>query len=250
MDDGIEMMKEIFDHYRAKTIRILFPTACSFFGGVFLAHHFGGIAAGDKSNHQMTLHIPNAFYLWAVGVALCAPIVAAHNNLSSGMVTMIRTLRSLRGILRVMIVFVLSQVAIHYGTIFHPFVLADNRHFVFYIVKRTIGKHEWARYALVPVYLCCGWLLARVLGKHQGIPLMTLFGIASSLVLIPTPLIEARYFAVPCLLFRLHIVERRELRLALETLIHICVNLGVFYIFLTRTFEWPSKPGVPQRFMW
>lgn len=47
---------------------------------------------------------------------------------------------------------------VRFNTIIHPFTLADNRHYMFYVFRYTILKAQWVKYALVPVYVVCGWL--------------------------------------------------------------------------------------------
>lgn len=44
---------------------------------------------------------------------------------------------------------------VHLNTIIHPFTLADNRHYMFYIFRYTILRAEWVRYALAPIYVLC-----------------------------------------------------------------------------------------------
>lgn len=39
----------------------------------------------------------------------------------------------------------------------HPFLLADNRHYFFYIWRRIFRLHAIMPYALTPGYLVCGW---------------------------------------------------------------------------------------------
>jgi len=50
-----------------------------------------------------------------------------------------------------------TLLIIRYNTIIHPFTLADNRHYVFYVFRYTILRHPIFRYILAPVYLVCGW---------------------------------------------------------------------------------------------
>lgn len=49
----------------------------------------------------------------------------------------------------------------------HPFLLADNRHYAFYLWRRVINPHPAARYALAPAYLLAGRLLRDHLGEHS-----------------------------------------------------------------------------------
>lgn len=59
---------------------------------------------------------------------------------------------------------VVSAAAVHFNTIVHPFTLADNRHYVFYVFR--ILRIHWAvKYLAVPVYVLGGWLCIQALGS-------------------------------------------------------------------------------------
>jgi len=114
------------------------------------------------------------------------------------------------------------------GSLAHPFLLADNRHFTFYLWRRLLGHPNYGafiRVALAPVYLLCMGVLAARLNA-SSLPQQPLqqhlsqyslqqqqqqrqqqrsalwpvlwFG-ASAVCLLPSPLLEFRYFTVPLL---------------------------------------------------
>lgn len=58
----------------------------------------------------------------------------------------------------------LALVIVRYNTIVHPFTLADNRHYMFYVFRYSILRAGWVRYALAPVYVGCGLLCWKTLG--------------------------------------------------------------------------------------
>jgi alpha-1,2-glucosyltransferase len=41
--------------------------------------------------------------------------------------------------------------------IHHPFLLADNRHYTFYVWRRVFMLHPAVPYLLVPGYIACFW---------------------------------------------------------------------------------------------
>ena len=114
------------------------------------------------------------------------------------------------------------------GSPAHPFLLADNRHFSFYLWRRVLGHPDYGplvRVALAPVYLLCVALLAARLNAEVPQPILRQqqqqqlgqqqqqlgqqqlrsalwpviwFG-ASAVCLLPSPLMEFRYFTVPLL---------------------------------------------------
>ena len=55
-------------------------------------------------------------------------------------------------------------LVVRYNTIIHPFTLADNRHYMFYVFRYTVLRPGWTRYFLVPVYVFCARLCWSTLG--------------------------------------------------------------------------------------
>lgn len=59
---------------------------------------------------------------------------------------------------------------VKFNTIIHPFTLADNRHYMFYIFRYSILRAPWVRFALVPIYIGCGMLCLKALGGYGPDP--------------------------------------------------------------------------------
>lgn len=132
---------------------------------------------------------------------------------------------------------------VHYNTIIHPFTLADNRHYMFYVF-RLLLRHPLLKYAAVPIYILCGWAAITSLGglpdvqqtarppsttridtkyklrfKIPPLPSGPTPGnrvsfalawlLATSLSLVTAPLVEPRYFILPWLIWRIHIPTPR-----------------------------------------
>jgi alpha-1,2-glucosyltransferase len=62
----------------------------------------------------------------------------------------------------------ISFMIVRYNTIIHPFTLADNRHYMFYIFKYTIRRAAWIRYALVLPYTVSRWMVWATLAGCFG----------------------------------------------------------------------------------
>jgi alpha-1,2-glucosyltransferase len=64
-----------------------------------------------------------------------------------------------------------SFLVVRFNTIIHPFTLADNRHYMFYIFRYSIRRNEWIRFTLVPFYTLSGWLCFEALrgGYHHSL---------------------------------------------------------------------------------
>lgn len=82
--------------------------------------------------------------------------------------------------------------------------------------------------------------------------------VALAATLVPSPLLEPRYFLTPYILLRVHFrpltfeYSAWPVRLALEWSVYALVNLVTIWVFLFRPFKTPPGqwPGEWQRFMW
>ena len=134
----------------------------------------------------------------------------------------------------------------------HPFMLADNRHYVFYIWRYLYRSHWAMPMILVPLYLTQGWLIWQMLmeqGDNRFFEVL-LWGLATALALIPSPLLECRYFILPFVFLRLHLATQSERALSRETILYLFMNLVTCGVFLGHSFEWPHQAGEVMRFMW
>ncbi|KAK2599963.1 glucosyltransferase [Conoideocrella luteorostrata] len=257
-----------------------------------------------------------------------------------------------------------SATVVEYNTIIHPFTLADNRHYMFYIFRHTIRRGNAVRFMLIIPYTLTRWMIWGIfagcsewiasprnnalcpsrhsllnegpytshpfwialgsrkrqtdaaypkdlnqvagplaendqglqdLGKHDPLvisaePVSTstglIFLLATALSLMTAPLVEPRYFIIPWVMWRLLIpawrlhdhrvvnglfdgvnpnslvgrmvtlFRRYDLRLTLETLWFVAINVGTGYIFLMKPYVWKDENGQVlddgrlQRFMW
>jgi alpha-1,2-glucosyltransferase len=184
----------------------------------------------------------------------------------------------------------LGLASVHFNTIVHPFTRADNRHYVFYVF-RILMRHWAIKYAAVPVYYVCGWLVLQTLStpskdetqnsKQKRTdartattdtdrePVQASFVLVwlatTALSVVSAPLVEPRYFIIPWIMWRLHVPSisgtaptspsegkksAYDMRLAVETVWHVTINIVTGYLFFYKGFTWPSEPGKVQRFMW
>ena len=93
--------------------------------------------------------------------------------------------------------------------------------------------------------------------NHRWLPFV--YWLAVALVLIPSPLLEFRYFILPFVMLRVHVVEyagSSVRKLAVESLVYLAVNAIALYVFLYRPFVNGDDVGiwfqsaVQQRFIW
>ncbi|KAF5868694.1 putative alpha- glucosyltransferase alg10 protein [Botrytis fragariae] len=263
----------------------------------------GGVVLGDKSNHVATIHLSQLLYLWPFIAFFSFPlliptlfsfllnaidtILHPSKFLTSSFNTQLRAFITLGLILASLLG---SLVIIKYNTIIHPFTLADNRHYIFYVFRYSILRHPLIRYLLAPIYIFCFFLIFETLSGSSfkytsspkkeapnklhdssspptptsfsllpSTPLSTLFLLllTTALSLITAPLVEPRYFILPFIFLRLHFPTltisaspKINIRLYVETIWYLLINGVTGYIFLYRGFEWTQEPGRVQRFMW
>lgn len=201
-----------------------------------------GIVVGDRSSHEACLNFPQLFYFFSFTLFFAMPLTVCYYRA-------IRFLHSLKKQpFLFLTVTVLMLFFVWKFTFVHKYLLADNRHYPFYVWKKIFQRHELVRYLLVPAYVCAGWSFL------ESVKCRSLFWILALLVCVtaatvPQKLLEFRYFIVPYLIYRLHMPLPSLPRLIIEFLLYTVVNVATVYIFISKTFQWPDS-AAKQRFMW
>uniref|UniRef100_K3W7E6 Dol-P-Glc:Glc(2)Man(9)GlcNAc(2)-PP-Dol alpha-1,2-glucosyltransferase n=1 Tax=Globisporangium ultimum (strain ATCC 200006 / CBS 805.95 / DAOM BR144) TaxID=431595 RepID=K3W7E6_GLOUD len=155
---------------------------------VFLVKN-GGIVVGDKSNHQAGFHGAQILYFIVVlasgfGISLFTP-----GNVKRFADSVHRNAKDTKGLLFIVCVVVTMLLVIVFFSPVHPFMLADNRHYTFYIWRKFFLKHPLAKYLPGSLYLFFGWRCWTELRRHRSPLWMLVYAIAVSLVLVPSPLV-------------------------------------------------------------
>lgn len=144
---------------------------------------------------------------------------------------------------------VMLILSIKYQNSAHPYLLADNRHYTFYLWRRFFGKKDSIlRYGLLTMCQMTLWSLFYLVQRRDNL-WKCLFFIFTCISIAPQQLVEFRYFIPSFILWRLNISISSSLSLALELILNIFVNALTIYIFLIHPFKWPNSPEL-QRFMW
>lgn len=199
-------------------------TLLASFGGFVVWN--GGVVLGDKSNHVAGIHLPQMLYFWPFLVFFSWPVILPQ-------LTALADLWKRAPRLWVVALFLGTMTTtVRYNTVIHPFLLADNRHYTFYVFKLLRSRPElW--YASVPVYALCAWLSVQALANTSGaksntknddgkspksdvspsgaesdsnhLSFVLVWVASTALSLITAPLVEPRYFLIPWLIWRLHV---------------------------------------------
>ncbi|KAK0761384.1 hypothetical protein N5P37_006334 [Trichoderma harzianum] len=155
----------------------------------------GGVVLGDKSNHVATIHLPQMLYIWAFFGFFSLPLFVPYvvlgvdvlrsffrsgstspkpstetSDTSSNSTSQPAPSLPLKFIsaifnnrllwpLYLIATFIVSTLIVRFNTIIHPFTLADNRHYMFYVFRYTIRRAPWIRYFLILPYTLSRWFV-------------------------------------------------------------------------------------------
>ena len=96
-----------------------------------------------------------------------------------------------------------SVIIIHNNTLVHPYLLADNRHYTFYLWQRLYARHYTLKYVMSVVYLYGAHLLFNVCLQKRSNIFRVLYLLCVALSIVPQRLLEPRYFILPFLIARI-----------------------------------------------
>jgi alpha-1,2-glucosyltransferase len=240
---------------------------------IFFVYKNGSVVVGDKDNHQITLH--PAMPLHMLGNALLTQYCYIHSNhynavtcsvfisplIASDFLNLFKSIKEnkikdilqfpssmtmLRTIVFHGIGMLLVSLMLVYGSKSHPFLLADNRHYSFYIWRWFLSK-KMIRIVIAPVYY---YLIVRVISRlrqRRGPVWIMIYLVAICLSLLPASLLEFRYFTPGVMIFVLNGSLRTSSSLYVLIGIFAIINYIIITNFLERTFTWPD--GSISRFM-
>lgn len=246
------------------------------------------ITLGDKSNHSVSIHGIQFFYMTLFLLVFSLPIWCSRNFLRSYKLRcQLRPVRTFWEIVGIMLI-------IRYFTKVHPFLLADNRHYTFYLFRRLIGNpHKIVKYGLMaPIYHFSTFTYMELMRPneltfHAILPMpikepiylpiqlthisWTALLLCTLLTIIPSPLFEPRYYILPYFFWRIFITCNAEPifhnlkpslnpneppivisstgRLIWEFLWFMLINFVILIIFIKYTFTWVDEPFL-QRIIW
>ena len=199
---------------------------------------------GDKENHVVSIHLAQMLYIWPCFAFFSFPLLYPYiiNILPATVLPPALRLSSNHGrVPRLLVAFPIIAIMLaiaHYNTLVHPFTLADNRHYTFYIF-RILLRHPAIKYLAAPIYFLCAWAAVAALGGQNAhkqqptqkkpskqqrqdmtilpsstasdtrVSFLLIWLLATAASLVTTPLVEPRYFVVPWLMWRLHVAPLR-----------------------------------------
>ncbi|RPA73934.1 hypothetical protein BJ508DRAFT_44221 [Ascobolus immersus RN42] len=273
-------------HSIPKTTALVLPYATVMAGFIAFVIWNGGIVVGDKGAHPFTLHTPQVLYYtlfltftsWPLFLRpslpldflkASVPIILPNaawgpsniggrklNEKETRLAPPLKARLVRTALTGVCVVAALGMV--HFNTYFHPYLLADNRSYRFYLFHRTLIPYPLAKYAAVALYVPAGYLLFSALGQ-QSLVWVVAYTVAVAGTLVGAGLVEFRYFALAWMIWRLNVDPAIDgagtlgrlgrFRRWVELAWFAVVNAVTVYIFLNWTFHWKGWEGA-MRFMW
>lgn len=196
---------------------------------------------GDKTAHPATIHLPQALYfsLFTLVFGFSLWFLQIWN--------FIKQFRNKRFVASIILIAILMALIIRFNTIVHPYLLADNRHYTFYVWNRLHGRNEFMRYLLIPVYIFGMYVICKSL--HGSIGFKLFYIISTHLTFCLQGLIEVRYFLIPFIILRLFRKDVVKKWTFIEFLINVLLNYVTIKIFHTIQIKWPDFDE-PQRIIW
>ncbi|XP_071702212.1 dol-P-Glc:Glc(2)Man(9)GlcNAc(2)-PP-Dol alpha-1,2-glucosyltransferase-like [Rutidosis leptorrhynchoides] len=207
----------------------------------------GSVVLGAKEAHTVSPHFAQLLYYSLVSCCFMAPV--HFTTIQAANLAMLFWKNRPISFLLSFLATVFCFLSVHYFGIAHPYLLADNRHYPFYIWRKLINAHWSTRYLLVPLYVYSWISILCMLVKAQKKVWVLAYFLASAAVLIPTPLIEFRYYTIAFFFLILHSHVTNDRVWILMGIIYISINIFTMAMFLFRPFHWNHEPGI-QRFIW
>lgn len=131
----------------------------------------------------------------------------------------------------------------------HPYLLADNRHYTFYVWRRFLSVNRPIEVLLYPIlYIYCIFAVISAVSA-KDIVWKCVFLVCTSLSLVPQSLLEFRYFLIPFVIWRLNVTNASVRQYVMEFAFNAAINLLTIYVFIYKKFVWEGEAG-HQRFMW
>ena len=221
---------------------------------VFVIENDFSIVLGDKSHHNMNLHLAqlNHFMIFSI------VFFPALNFKFFKSISKILKFKNIS--FRFFITFIIILSLVFIGDKFsyiHDFILSDNRHYVFYYFKKIYMK-TILKYALL---LYVSFLFSLIVNDNFNLikdsKIISWF-ICTFLCIVPSKLVEVRYFA-PCYLVFIILINNYHNIYSdiydlvfhwFNILVHVIINAVTFHVFLFKPFKNKYFSNELSRFMY
>ncbi|KAH3899073.1 dolichyl-P-Glc:Glc(2)Man(9)GlcNAc(2)-PP-dolichol alpha-1,2- glucosyltransferase SCDLUD_004496 [Saccharomycodes ludwigii] len=238
----------------------------------------GSLTLGDKQNHVAGFHVVQLFYCYTFMTFFSLPLWISRQHLLNYATRFFNSKRWIFEFIGIIII-------IKYFTVTHPFLLADNRHYTFYIFKKIFGKDKKIyKYFFCPIiyhfsiFTIHNLIEPSIMKFHSYLPIevkepielpsqlthisFTTLMLCTFLTTTPSPLFEPRYYILPYVFWRVFVTTpfdsfwqlnsirlTNRMRLVMEFLWFILLNVVTYLVFIKYEFTWDTEK-FPQRIIW
>ncbi|KAL2250517.1 UNVERIFIED_CONTAM: Dol-P-Glc:Glc(2)Man(9)GlcNAc(2)-PP-Dol alpha-1,2-glucosyltransferase [Sesamum indicum] len=207
----------------------------------------GSIVLGAKDAHAVSPHFAQLLYFAAVSAVFMLPV---HFSLDQVAVLFQQFRKNkLLNFFQWLMALTISFLSVQFFSIAHPYLLADNRHYPFYLWRKVINFHWSTKYLMVPLYVYSWLSIVSNLAKDQKKLWVLVYFVACAASLVPAPLIEFRYYTIPFFFLILHTNITDHKSWLVMGVLYLAINCFTMYVFLFRPFSWKHEAGT-QRFIW
>jgi len=216
---------------------------------VFFVIWNGSIVVGHKEHHKAVFHWAQLAYLSAVTASLWG-IVGGDAAVSLGSVRRFgaQCFSSITSFGLFIAALAFCTYALRYYSLAHSFLVADNRHYTFYIWNRFLGRIPGLKECLAPAYVYCAWVVCSRISRAQSPLWILIWWVAVTLTIVPAHLLEPRYLTTAVMLAHASSPERSWPSLIAGGVACLLVNVATLGIFVFKPFVW--NDGSIARFMW
>ncbi|UPR00254.1 alpha-1,2-glucosyltransferase [Chloropicon primus] len=205
----------------------------------------GGVVVGDRDAHKPKLHLAQFLYCCT---AVAGAHFLVHFDPRSPFVRALSGASKARVLLIAAPLLAAFCLVIRRYTLVHPYTLADNRHYTFYVWKNYLGRSEVHRVALAPLHLfSAGSLVHRLARTQPPLVVLAAFACAAATTAL-AELLEFRYYITFYAIHSLLSEPMSRTKAAGTCAAFLAANVALEAVFLFRPFTWPD--GSVARFMW
>eukprot|EP01040_Poterioochromonas_malhamensis_P010342 gene10342-11249_t len=232
-------------------LSLIWPLLLPVIGFVIFVAVNGSIVVGDKDNHVAGIHSAMVSHGIFLSALIFLPVTLdeiRQTTLPMKQYFMntwkISQIKTITWITLTSVAFLVGIMMV-YGSKSHPFLVSDNRHYTFYLWRRVL-QHSHHRVKIGIIYFGLSFLYFLNLTRYHSPYWLLVYLIAVILVLIPTPLLEPRYFTQVVIISLLNHPaqdeEKRRSNLPIFQLLVIIsfllINILLLYIYVYKAFHW------------
>ena len=264
LKEVINLIGNIFNNYSGlkKLLNNIFSTIIEFIDIliidilfiIFLIKNNLSVVLGDKANHKMVFHLAQINHILIFSLIFFPMLnYKTLRNFNKILNSKKKTARFL--LIFCIIICVVFQL--NKFSYIHDFILSDNRHYIFYYFKKIYLKDNIRHGLLIYLSFTYSIIINDNLKLLKDTKIISLL-ICSFLSLIPSKLVELRYFTPIYIIFIILINYNKEnfddlhqyIFNWFNILAHFAINSITIYIFLFKPFENKFMENEISRFMY